>query len=228
MVAGGLALRRARYAEFESAAQDIKRVHGITREMKWSEYKGGAKRAPYEAMVELLFAWADSHHAAYHCLIAKFDEFTHRLDPGDSEDTSVNRMYFQLLQHRVCRFYGRKCSIAVFPDVGNDSSDIPLLRNELCAAAYKRYRARPNCVREIAPQHSHHHNVLQAVDIVTGAIAAKCNARAGGHKAELAEYVLNRSGRRTWLANTAWTERKFTVWNFRQSKNPRDPRPSPR
>ena len=221
MVAGALAFRQSRYAEFEATAQAIKSVHGITREMKWSDYRGGPKRPAYEAMIDLLFTLTENKQAAFHCLIAKFDEFTHRLNPGDTSDTSANRMYFQLFLHRVCRLYGPRCKIYIYPDVGNDSRDIPKYRDGLCAAAYRRFSAAPNCIRSISPQDSKTHNTMQIVDIVIGGIAAKCNAIAGGHKAALADYILTRAGRKTWAVDSSRHEKYMTVWNFRHSRAPR-------
>jgi len=70
--------------------------------------------------------------------------------------------------------------------------------------------------RSIEPQCSKRHNIIQMVDVVIGAIAAKRNDRKNvAHKAELADYVLEKSGHGDWSRDTVKNARYFTVWNFK-------------
>lgn len=228
MVAGGVLLRHARVPEFEAAIQQIKNNAGIVGEMKWSKYKGGAREAAYKAVVDLCFDAISRRVAALHLIIANFAEFDHRSVLDGSPEGSVNRMYYQLCLHRIGQIYGSKCAIVIHPDAGNDSREIISFREAICAGAYKRYDARPNCIRAIQPLSSEEHHVLQMVDIVVGAVAASRNGRElAAPKADLAAYVLERSGRRSWAINTKPTGR-FTVWNFRHQERSRLPRHEPR
>ncbi len=69
-----------------------------------------------------------TRQAALHIIIAKFKGYPHKAKPGDTKDTSVNRMYYQLLLHRVARFYGPHCAIRVRLNSGADCKDICTLR----------------------------------------------------------------------------------------------------
>lgn len=223
MVCGGVAISRERRDEIEAAIQNIKTDAVIVSEMKWSKYRGGARAKAHKAIVDLFFDLISAKKIHFHVLIAHFAKFDHKYNDGDDHNTSANRMLFQLLLHRVCRFYGRKCLVHVYPDKGNDSADLPGLREVLCAMAYNAYGTIPNCVRSIEPQHSHDHNILQMVDIVIGGIAAKLNARATtDHKIELADYILEKAGHADWKQDTLLAARFMTVWNFVGA--PRSPR----
>jgi hypothetical protein len=217
MVAGGLAIRKARYHEIEHHIQSIKEAAHINSEMHWADYKGGARRAAYEKLVDFAFLLVNERQAALHILIAHFAAFNHkRKSPDDRCETSVNRMYYQLAVHRLCNFYGQKCAIHIFPDAGKDSADLPNFRNMICADGYHKYKTIPNCIRSIEPQCSKRHNIIQMVDVVIGAIAAKRNDRKNvAHKAELADYVLEKSGHGDWSRDTVKNARYFTVWNFK-------------
>jgi hypothetical protein len=216
MVAGGVAFRPARYHEISGEIQKIKCAAGIKSEMKWSKYRGGRRQAAYEGLVDLFYLLTKEKMAAFHCIIAEFGAFAHKSYEGGTPESSVSRMYFQLCLHRLCQFYGPSLAIEVFPDNGNDSRELPSFRGAICAQAYNRYSTRPNCLRSIQPQDSELHNALQMADVIVGAIAAKRNRRElVPHKADLAEYVLEKSGLASWEIDTPASARFFTVWNFK-------------
>lgn len=222
MVVGGIAIRTTRYKDIEADIQKIKSAAGIKSEMKWSKYRGGARRVAYQAMVDLFFALIENRHAAFHCLIANFGDFTHGFVPDGSPDQSVSRMYYQLLLHRPARYYGKACRIMVYPDKGQDSSQLQNFRRPLCFDAYQRYETAVGCVSAIQPQDSEMHGLLQMVDIIVGAISYQRNERharerCAASKRMLAAYVLEKSKRPDWTTDTAATERFFTIWNFRHN-----------
>lgn len=218
MVAGGLFIRTERYHEIEAKIQAIKDAACIRGEMQWKKYRGGARRAAYESLVDLAFLLLKEKQAALHVIICHFASFDHRREPGAGRETSVNRMYYQLAVHRICRYYGKKCAIHIYPDHGDDSADLPSFRTRMCASAYTKHGTKPNCIRAIHPQRSEAHGILQMVDVVIGGIAAKRNGRKLVRpKASLADYILEKSGHADWATDTSrwWASSFFTVWNFK-------------
>lgn len=215
MVAGGIAIRETHYDEITSAILKIKQDGGISGEMKWSEYRGGSRRAGYEAAVDLLFLLVEQNLAHFHCIISNFAAFNHRQHQGTPE-VSVNRMYFQLGLHRLGQFYGKQCAIHIYPDYGNDSRELPNFRGVMCAYAYRTYGARPNCIRQVKAKDSSAEPILQMVDVVVGGIAAKReNRQLVAERAALADYILTKSGRPDWSTDTtANASHRLTVWNF--------------
>lgn len=214
MVAGGFAVSGNRINEIEDAIATLRDDAGIRSEFHWADYRGGRKRPAYEALVRYAFDLINKRQAALHVIVAKFGGYNHRQTKGENHDTSVNRMYYQLFLHRVCRYYGKKRQIHIRLDAGNDSDDICRMRNELCAASYKTYDTLPNCVRSIEPVQSQNVGIIQMADVVIGAIAAKRNdVKHTSPKGELADFVLRASGRHSWTVNTAFNARFLTVWH---------------
>lgn len=214
MVAGGFAVAGARREEIEAHITALREDAGIQSEFHWSDYRGGRKREAYETLVDYAFSLVRAKHAALHIIIAKFGGYDHSATPGENKATSVNRMYFQLLLHRVARYYGKKRAIHVRLDAGNDSEDICSMRNQLCAEAFGRYRTRPNCARSIESVCSKKSPIIQMADVIVGAVAAKRNGvKHASAKGPLADYVLKTSGRSSWASSTPFYARFFTVWN---------------
>ena len=224
MVAGGFAVAGNRILEVEDEIATLRDDAGIRSEFRWSEYRGGAKRNGYEKLVKYGFSLVSQRRAALHIIVAKFDGYNHKARPGEGRETSVNRMYYQLLLHRLAQYYGHSRAIHVRLDAGNDSKDICQMRHHVCADAYKRYGVRPNCIRSIEPVQSHHSGIVQMADVIVGAIAAKRNYVAHtSPKGDLADFVLKTSGRKTWLGNTPKDARFFTLWDFVGRSGPPQP-----
>jgi len=224
MVAGGLAVRSSRIALINHCIDNIRSDAKMTSEFHWSEYRAGDRRAAYEDLIRYAFALVKSRQAALHLIIAKFKGYPHKAKPGDTKDTSINRMYYQLLLHRVARFYGPHCAIRVLLDSGADCKDVCAMRGAVCADAYKTYRTRPNCIRAIEPVCSSKANIVQMADVILGAVAASRNniSYAKPAKAELAAFVLEQSGHADWAIDTPASARFLTVWNHK-SKGERFP-----
>lgn len=214
MVAGGFAVSRHRIRQIEDRVAALREMGG-TSEFHWSAYTGGSTRAAYEGLVEYAFQLVRDGNAALHVIVSPFKGYKHKRAPGENRDTSVNRMYYQLLLHRPARFYGKTRQIHVRLDAGNDSTDICAMREQLCAAAYNQYRTRPNCVRSLQSLPSEKSGIIQMADVILGGIAAKRNGII--HKTEkgrLADLILEHSGHPSWDKETHFNARRLTVWNF--------------
>ena len=223
MVAGGFAVAGHRITEIEDRIAALRDEGGIRSEFHWSAYRGGAKRRAYERLIDYGFDLVKQKHAALHLIVAPFHGYNHKAKPGENRDTSINRMYFQLSLHRLARFYGKKRYVHIRLDAGNDSQDICLMRNELCAAAYRTYATQPNCVRSIEPVDSVRHGIIQLADVVVGAVAAQANdVKHTSPKGDLARYVLDKSGRNSW-SETPKDARSLTVWQFQGRSGPSQP-----
>lgn len=215
MAAGGVAVTPERASEINAQVAALRHSVGIQSRFHWSEYRGGARSEAYHALVDLFFDLINEGKLHAHFILCRFGEFNHKIKGPGNPDRSVNRMYYQLFLHRVCSFYGGKTAIHVFPDRGNDSSEVVSFRGAICAAAYKEYRTKPNCLRSIRPTSSYHSHMIQMVDVVIGAVAAHREKRhLSSHKHRLMTHVIARSGHHDWSVDTPLGERRLTVWNF--------------
>jgi len=223
MVAGGFAVAGNRINEIEDHIATLRDDAGIQSEFHWASYRGRQRQAAYEALVRYGFDLINKRKAALHIIIAKFAGYDHRAKPGESKDTSISRMYYQLCLHRLARYYGSKRAIHVRLDAGSDSKDICAMRNQLCADAYRNVGAKPNCIRSIEPVNSRNVGLIQMADVIMGAVAAKQNAvEHKSPKGALADFVLRASGRHSWGVSTPASARFLTVWHH-ASKVPRGP-----
>ena len=103
MVAGGFAVAGNRIQEIEDHIAFLREEAGTTSEFHWSAYRGGRKQDAYEALIKYGFDLVNKRKAAFHVIIVPFHNFDHKTREGQSKDTSINLMYFQLLLHRVAR-----------------------------------------------------------------------------------------------------------------------------
>lgn len=216
MVAGGFAVAGNRIQEIEDRIACLRDDYGIRSEFHWAEYRGGKREQAYHALVDYGFDLVNKRNAALHVIVSPFKDYNHKAQKGENRDTSVNRMYYQICLHRLARFYGKRRSIHIRLDAGNDSADICAMRDQLCADAYNKLHCLPNCIRSIEPVNSAHVGVMQMADVFVGAIAAKQNKVVhSSPKGGLAEYVLRASGRQSWSVETQRDAKFLTVWHFK-------------
>ncbi|MEP4194017.1 MAG: DUF3800 domain-containing protein [Aliishimia sp.] len=216
MVLGGLAVSGHRQSEIEDHIADIRERAGIRREFHWNEYRGGEKKAAYQELVSFSFDLITKKHAELFVVFCDFREFDHKREPNQTRDPSINKIYWNLCVQRLARFYGSKREIHIRLDAGNDCDDICNMRNQLCAEAYKKHDAMPNCIRTIEPMNSEASGLIQASDVLVGGIASKLNGnRPDTGKGQLAEFIRKSSGRHSWSAETPRDARSINIWEFR-------------
>lgn len=213
MVAGGFCVNTKRISEIQEKIKFIKEHNDIKSEFHWSEYRKGGKTKVYKELVDYMFGLVFSGKAHFHVIIANFSNYKHNATPGEGRETSVNRMYYQLLLHKLAKFYGKMADIHVQLDHGNDSQDICKMRNQVCANAYFKYQCKPNCIKSITSICSKKSEIIQASDVVIGSIAGLVNGfDEKSAKKELAEYIMKAAKISTWRKSTPKDERSLTVW----------------
>lgn len=223
MAVGGIVLKPERTRDLVARMQELKDASkmGPTGEFKWSGYKNGERKKAYLGLVDLFYDMIRDGHMHFHALVCNFNEFNHKHDDeNDPKDMfkSVNKLYYQLLVHQICRRYGKDCRIAMYPDHGNDSAEIVNFRENVCKAAYYKYDARFGSLIRIQPYPSSKLLPLQMPDVILGSIAALREGRQlNKNKQDLADYILARSPVRSW-SETTNRDGKFTIWNWRNSR----------
>lgn len=148
-------------------------------------------------------------------IAADFRKFDHKRENNQTRDTNINKIYWLLCLHRLAKFYGKQRAIHIRLDAGDDCSNICEMKNQLSAAAFKKFDARPNCVRTIEPMSSEKSGLIQLSDVLIGGIASQLNNnRADTSKGQLAEYIRKTSGRASWSTSTPGSHRFLTVCNY--------------
>jgi hypothetical protein len=216
VVVAGVAGRPHRINEINAKLEVFKETISMKSEFKWSQYRGGRKEGIYFGVVDYFFELISNGQLHFHGLVCDFNRFDHHRAGRGNPETSVNKLYYQLMLHQVCKQYGNRCRIQMFPDHENDSAQVTQFREAICARAYRQYATRPNCLRAIHPIPSSNHNVLQMLDIVIGSIAAlREDRQLSGHKMKLANYILEKSPVSSWDQDVTFENNSMSLWNFR-------------
>jgi hypothetical protein len=217
-VVGGIAIKAELVDDLVAEIQVLKDEVGMKSEFKWSEYRGGRKAETYRKLVDLFFTKIQENKINFHAMIADFQKFDHHKKGRGSPHLSVNKLYYQLMLHVVCRQYGQKHRIVMFPDRGPDSDSIIQFRDQLCEVSERKYSTIAGSLRAIQPLNSDLSLILQMNDVIIGAIAAHREQRKlNANKSELRDYVFTCSPVNSFAINTKRSEKNFTVWNFNNS-----------
>jgi hypothetical protein len=190
----------------------------IKSEMKWSKTRQGTKDK-YQELVHFFFQLLDADLARFHCLLVDFQRFDHNLRPDGSRVESLKRMYYQLILHRLCKKH-RACDLYAFPDKARELTGLEEFQRALNRDSRKRFGIDRDCMRAIEFRDSETEPLLQLNDIVLGGVCYQKNKRfedpdAGHPKANLAGYILGKTGLPHYDLNTPWGAEKFTIWNLK-------------
>jgi Protein of unknown function (DUF3800) len=214
LVLGVLAGVRSKMPTIEEEFAALRKELKLTAEMKWTKVSKGMYHA-YEAWVDLFFR----QQVRYTALIVDTTKFDHKTFNEGDEEIGFNKMLYQLLLHRVGRRYGRFARIYGYLDSRTTKHTPENLRLILNAALAKHHRIDTDPFRRITFRDSHHADLIQTVDILSGAIAFQRNGHgnrqgASEAKKKLSEYILETAGKRPHC----WY---FHFWDFEfRKENP--------
>jgi hypothetical protein len=221
MCVSGIVVRRERVTEVRAGIERIKAAGDIGSEVKWSKVTAHRVQI-YKTLVEYFFGLVRENQAQCTALICDFSDFDHRKAGG--REANVSRMLFQLSLHRLCRKYGARADLHLFPDSGDCGDQLCGHRYHLNNAA-RRYmpdgrKSAERPVAHIEATNSADEHLLQLNDLILGAIGYRRNERyeapeAAKHKKSLARLVAQRCEATTFHYNPKTFGRRFTVWNFK-------------
>lgn len=215
MVAGGFVLDAQVAGVVEGALANIKNIIPNCGEMKWSKYRGGQRARVYHGVVDYMLDLSAQHRANLHVIETNFGDLDHKRH-ANAENGTVNRLHCHLFLRSLCKNHGQEDRMIAYPDHEGDSAEVIDFRNQICAAAYGKYYTMSNCLVDIRPRDSEGSCIMQAADIVIGAIAANLNGIIQKReKVELSSYVLELSNHRDWTISTPRNRYDLTVWSFK-------------
>ncbi|GAO39354.1 hypothetical protein SCH01S_29_00420 [Sphingomonas changbaiensis NBRC 104936] len=187
-------------------------------ELKWSKVSN-QKSSEYTALAELFFALNNSNHIHFHALV--FD--SHKVDfsrIGERDhDKVLSRLYYQLLVHKFAKLYPNDVGMCVCLDHRNSSTPLEDLRRMINATLARDHAIPHNPVKQLVSQDSCDDDILQLNDVILGAVCAARNSKhllveTRAAKRDLAQFVLEKSGLRSFENNSPRSVHRFTVWNF--------------
>ncbi|MDY7097496.1 MAG: DUF3800 domain-containing protein [Pseudomonadota bacterium] len=216
LAVGGLIVAHSDVVAIRTKFLNQKTRLGLTKEAKWSSTRKPTLEK-HRALIDWTFGLMAKDDLHFHCILVDFERFDHGLRADGGKAESLKRMYYQLILHRLLKKHGKKYDCYALIDKCNELDGLPKLTQGLNSAA--RTYGCENALRAIEFRDSEAEPLLQMNDLILGAICAHRNRRfedesAGQYKANLAGYVLGKSGLLNFDANTPVNRREFSVWNF--------------
>lgn len=191
----------------------------INSEVKWNKIKKGNKDK-YQTIAHAFFGLIKHDRLQFHCLLVDYERFDHGLRPDGGKNESLKRMYYQLILHRLGRRHGKTSKLYAFPDKANELRGLDNMKNGLNSVLRKQYGCKGDPLRAIELRDSSSEPLLQLNDLILGAVCYQRNKRfedpdAGHPKANLAGYILGRSGLESYDKDTPISASNFTIWNLK-------------
>lgn len=188
-----------------------------TVEVKWK--KSSRRGLPlYKEFVDVYIKYARLGHVHFHCMYVESSTVDHSHNSNDA-DTSLNKLIYQLMLHRVGRRYAGP--IYVYVDERPTHSSPDAIRPMLNAVIAK-YGDASAPFRRLSFIDSHKSDIVQITDLLIGAVGFRKNNRhkladASPHKVELGEYIARKCGELERKPNASSATR-FTLWKFAYRK----------
>lgn len=202
-------------------AEFLRRKAGLnlTKEAKWHSTKKSSLER-HRQLIEWAFSLIAKRELQFHCILVDFQRFNHNLRDDGGKAESMKRMYYQLILHRLLKKHGKSYDCYALIDKCNELEGLQKLKQGLNSAS-KAYGC-DNALKIIEFRDSASEPLLQINDLILGAICAHKNRRfeeegAGQYKANLAGYVLGKSGLVHFDGNTPASVTDFTIWNLSSS-----------
>lgn len=219
MLVGATVVETIFLEQIYSRLSDIRNAHSIHAEFKWSKVSE-EKLPAYLAVVDLFFEYLQ-RRAIWFC-VTTFDnsKWDHGRFNDNDPDIGISKLYYQMLLHQVVGRFGDLATLFICLDRRRSSTSLDDLHRILNKGAGREYKLTFGPVRVLTARDSKADDILQMNDVILGAVSSVKNGR---HKAEnarpakrkLAEYVLTRSGLKTYDKDSPKRKMDFSVWNRR-------------
>jgi hypothetical protein len=219
LAVGGLIVTAIDAPVIRTKFEWFRKTQDIRSEVKWNKTSKGTKDK-YQSLVHFFFECVARNELWFHCLLVDFQRFNHQLRDDGNPQESLKRMYYQLILHRLGKKHGADSLLYAFPDKANELTGLDQMKQGLNSELRRRYKCEGNPVRAIEFRDSETEPLLQLNDLILGAVCYQKNRRfdadnAGQPKANLAGFVLGRTGLLNYNVDTPPAVKSFTIWNLK-------------
>jgi len=224
MVIGGIWIPALNVQSFDEDIAKFRNDYNMKNELKWGKISKG-KLNEYKIFIDIIFDYINKLYLLYRCVIVDMWQYDNKkYNKGDYE-LGFYKIYYQLL----FQYYLKAYKYLIYPDDRQNSYKhrLEALKIILNRGIRKKYGINFDPIRNIEPRKSHEVNLIQAVDVLTGAIAYKWNKKdhekcASPAKIEIANYIALKAN----MPSLAYSHSKnsspaFHIWymDFGKSKN---------
>ncbi len=221
MVFGGIIINAADEPHFEATMQKFRVETGMTGELKWAKVSNG-KRDEYSLLMDYFFALLNQDCVHYHSLIIDTHRVDHRRFNGGDHELGFYKFYFQLML-KFGRKYcanGQPISLHVRLDERCSKQSLTDIKRMLNHALRRKTGHDTRPYKSVEPRNSKTCDMIQIVDIITGAIGYCKNGfhlLPGSNQAKcyLVDYIAQHAGVAELGRDTPQRINKFSIWNMR-------------
>lgn len=216
LAVGGLIVAHSDVVAIRSRFVNRKAHMGLNKEAKWNSTRK-ATLEKHRALIDWTFELIAKGDLQFHCILVDFQRFDHDLREDGGKAESMKRMYYQLILHRLLKKHGKDNECFAYIDKCNELAGLEKMQDGLNTQGH-RFKC-PGALKAIEFRDSEKEPMLQMNDLILGAICAHRNRRfeeadAGQYKANLAGYVLGKTGLLNFDKNTPIGRKEFSIWNF--------------
>ncbi|HZW15432.1 MAG TPA: DUF3800 domain-containing protein [Brevundimonas sp.] len=191
-----------------------------TTELKWQKVKKHNVDIYCDVAAAVLTA-CHKGYASYYAIVVDNSTMNHRLYNEGDKEIGFNKMLFQIL-YKLIRIYRSRPLFYAHLDYRTTKHTPERLKTMLNAKASRDLRIRHNPFRTCQFRQSHDVRLIQAVDVITGAIAYRTNQHdmapdAAAAKVKVMRHITDKLGLRTLGRPTPsgfYVKRKFDIWHI--------------
>lgn len=225
MVLGGIVMPASSIGKFNSTMSAYRVQSNMMAELKWTKVSD-QKIKEYKSFVEYFFALNNTDQLHFHSIIIDTHQLNHKKHSDGNKENSFYKFFYQLLLHCFGKAYCEKGSETKFilhMDQRTSSYKLDDLKTILNRGMFKEFGISNDPFVSIEPKNSKQSEVIQINDLIIGAIGYYKNGYhllAGSKKSkmEMVNYITSKSGLRNIGDNTAFRNRRFTMWNLKFKK----------
>ena len=188
-----------------------------TEEIKWNKLSD-AKHDNYKKWAEFVFGLLETNSAIVHLLSCDTGQFDHKTHNQGSGELGFSKLIYQLLLHRIGRVNSGRRPIYGYLDSRTTVHSPENLRKMLNAGLSKWHNIHSLPFRRLTFTNSKKCDVIQALDLFTGALGERLNQNAERQvKKDFSKYVFDRNLKLPFA-------KRMRHWEFQFATGSRSPR----
>ncbi|HET7228542.1 MAG TPA: DUF3800 domain-containing protein [Longimicrobium sp.] len=215
---GGLWIPARHAVTLREAIAEVRTRHGCTVEIKWTKCSGSSVHPVYAEVVDLVMAAIDAGRAKFKCIVIDRRLVDNAAWNDGDRELGYFKAWWTLLLSRVqpgWRYRVRLDALNL-----QRSGRLLTLRDTLNAAAMRDRGLGYPCCESVEPRDSKKDDLIQVVDLLTGAVgfhyaAGHLAPGASRGKIEMAERLCAALGKPGLCFESKPSETSFNVWKWR-------------
>ncbi len=218
MVLGALVIEQSASFQLDSRLEKFKHQWRLDHELKWGKVSRGMLGA-YKGYVEVGLDVLRRDSPGFYAIVVDCTKLDHNTYNGGSSETGFSKFVYQLLM-KCARLFHERAALDCFLDDRTTRQTLHELRSILNNGASKNFSRRP--FRRVEYRDSKQSNLIQLVDLLTGAVAYQWNRKhlepgASPARIALAESIARKVGLRCLHEATPAGRDAFSIWKFAAS-----------